>query len=561
MPRCARGVSHASETHNLAQAVGRGHGSFWDQNCEPPSKRQRTGPSLEPPPRPHSHVDGGYIGHAGSSGEGSELFDEPDLVEEGFLQPRQDTPGTSNEDTTGVFAAQTTHGGRRIRPTWKVHDLLPAASGEVDNAQDETAPPPLPLQDTSYLANTPTGHGHLMASTSPSSGSSAAPPSGHIIPARRTHAVMQDGDDQSDCDVPPKKAKSNTHPLTHNGTAFVIMGDMWRHFQTIIDTGYDGINRYSPDDTLPYRTRKMIELYKLLIKIAPSIPNELSSRGPQGSMQIAKLLEKGRAQQRSTDMFAIKSAIFKWHHFEPPVHIEAKHLRGFNHPQFGRMLCPAGYDWNDSKVREALCNGSKAYPAGSTDWPVFLWENEHVDNDDLHVGFLRSTWIVKALQYILLGPSAANPKNDNESDTTKNKANRSRSRKPRASIHGLRRITTGAIAYGAAQASTEFLGNNLEIFGVGDSAGKFNYGKFHHSLVKEMDEGMQPAEREGLLDWYTNLVLGPQDDYCSDDEDEENTGTVAHISVAARMRAQRAKEKEINTDASAAMALGVRNGN
>lgn len=43
-----------------------------------------------------------------------------------------------------------------------------------------------------------------------------------------------------------------------------------------------------------------------------------------------------------------------------------------------------------NRVRRALQNGSRKYPAGARDWPLVLWEDEKVDTENLSIGFLRN---------------------------------------------------------------------------------------------------------------------------------------------------------------------------
>ncbi|GBE88043.1 hypothetical protein SCP_1202710 [Sparassis crispa] len=287
--------------------------------------------------------------------------------------------------------------------------------------------------------------------------------------------------------------------------------------------------------TVSYRQRKIHGLYKILCKYAPTVPDELKKRSESGPIEIAHMLDSGWNSVRACNIHDIRGDILYWHEFEPRIDKDHKSLRGFNHPECGCLLCPASYHWEDPAVHEGLCNGSKNYPAGASDWPSFLWENEETNQEDLIKGFLHNELLIKALRHILWGPSAgrAGPTLTSNGGSKKNQGG---SHKLKVMIYRIRSITVGSIAYSVMV--VHFLLSSQGTMSVGGDGGKFLYGEFYHRLVKFMEQDMTPAQLQTLLDYWTTEVLGNEFEDSDSDADIENTA--GHMSIAARMRAQQA---------------------
>ncbi|CDO68243.1 hypothetical protein BN946_scf184842.g6 [Trametes cinnabarina] len=308
------------------------------------------------------------------------------------------------------------------------------------------------------------------------------------------------------------------------GSAVGLMGDLFRDFQSILDAGIH-LNDHSPSTALTYRERKYQELFRYIQGIVLWVVEEITQRGPKGTLLVARDLEIGRMAVRSADIHGIKKAILTWNQYVPVIQPDAKSTRGFNHPECGRLLCPVTYDWSDPELRRALQNGSRRYPTGGRDWPVVLWKDERVDSDNLSVGFLRNRRLVMAGRHSLLGPRAAQQAIPGKLPA----------RKPKAKIHRIRSITVGFIAYTAVLVHLSL--NSQESFGDGATAGTFPYEEFYQSLVRYVEDTMTSDESGDLLTWWTSEIFGQlEDDYATEDE-----GTSGRpLSVMARMRAQAA---------------------
>ncbi|KAH9914268.1 hypothetical protein B0H21DRAFT_896115 [Amylocystis lapponica] len=122
--KCSWHLSRARETYERAQQS--------EQDLERPQKRRNTGLPAE------VHSMSEASGATGSS-EGPCFPDDlPAFDNAPFPEPDPIGPSPSlHEDAANVSSAPTTRGGRRIRPTWKVRDALPAAPGELDEPQRE----------------------------------------------------------------------------------------------------------------------------------------------------------------------------------------------------------------------------------------------------------------------------------------------------------------------------------------------------------------------------------------------------------------------------------------
>ncbi|KAI0824838.1 hypothetical protein BC628DRAFT_1419598 [Trametes gibbosa] len=314
--------------------------------------------------------------------------------------------------------------------------------------------------------------------------------------------------------------------LVSAGSAMGLMGDLFRDFQAVLDAGVQ-LNEQSPPTALTYRQRKYRELFHQLSGIVPWVVDEIAKRGPRGTYLVARDLEDGRMSVRGSDLHGVKKAIVSWDQYNPVIPPDAKSVRGFNHPECGRLLCPVIYDWSDPEVRRGLQNGSRKYPAGAQDWPLVLWKDEQVDLENLPDGFLRNLRLIKAGRYSLLGPRSA----------SQSIPGKSPARKPKAKVHRIRSITIGFIAYTAVLVHCSL--SSQESFGDGTTAGTFPYEQFYQSLVRYVEETMTKDARFELLRWWTLQIFGIEDDYFDDDTSLPGPSDGPR-SVMERMKAQEA---------------------
>ena len=81
--------------------------------------------------------------------------------------------------------------------------------------------------------------------------------------------------------------------------------------------------------------------------MAPTLLDIVHEKGLSlGLSYISQHLLRGRLDVRRAHTHAVKQAIGSWHSFNPSLTAD-KSTRGFHHPDCGRLLCPAIYDWDD----------------------------------------------------------------------------------------------------------------------------------------------------------------------------------------------------------------------
>ncbi|RDX47355.1 hypothetical protein OH76DRAFT_1526069 [Lentinus brumalis] len=347
-------------------------------------------------------------------------------------------------------------------------------------------------------------------SVSPASTPAAPPPSSNPSPTtRRAREPEDDGSvPEDDADTPrrkkARKPKKDTS-FTAAGAAVGMMGDLFRDFQAILDFGLQFIPD-TPQETMSSRDRKYLALYRHALSAAPDIVDEIAKRGPTGTTTLARELETGRSGVRGVDIHNIKKAVLTWNRYEPLILPEAKSVRGFNHPECGRLLCPPTYNWSDPEIRKALQNGSRKYPLGAKNWPRVLWLDEEFNRENPMDGFMRNRRLILTGRYSLLGPTACNASGTSKIPT----------KKPKAKIHRIRSISPAFIAYTAV--IIHFSLYSQESFGDGATPGTFPYQAFYQSLVRYIEDTMPDNERSELVAWWTTQIFGYLEDEPSDIE-------------------------------------------
>ncbi|KAI9059258.1 hypothetical protein FKP32DRAFT_1173950 [Trametes sanguinea] len=354
--------------------------------------------------------------------------------------------------------------------------------------------------------------------------------------SRLRPAADTDDDADEPTRQPRKKARRRVKDrketaLMGIGAAVGMMGDLFRDFEAILTAGVGGNsdNSHSPVTTLSYRERKYQELYRQIFALAPWIVDEIEKRGPRGAFEVARELGEGRQGVRGVDLHGIKRAVITWNVYEPPIPADAKSVRGFNHQECGRLLCPAKYDWSKPEVRQALQNRDKNYPCGATAWPAVLWKDEQVNLADMQTGFLRNVRLIKAGRYVLLGPR-----------TVDEQIAKVAAKKPKAKIYSIRSITVPFMAYTAVLVHCSL--NSQESFSDGALKGTFPYERFYQSIVRFVEERLIKEDREDLISWWNTEIFGVSygDGAFSDDGSDDGEPSVMAMmdaQIEARLQA------------------------
>ncbi|KAI0258170.1 hypothetical protein BC834DRAFT_847555 [Gloeopeniophorella convolvens] len=248
-------------------------------------------------------------------------------------------------------------------------------------------------------------------------------------------------------------------------------------------------------------------------------------------------IDVGRSKTRNVIIFAAKKTILNWYDFGPTgPHIDNKEFRNFRHPVMGCLLCPASYNWDDPAVQKALITHDPKYPTRPKDWPVFLWENETADKDDLFEGFLRGRLLVK----ILFGPATANEEPNGRSHHICSNGGNS---KPRALQHRIRCVTSGLIAYGATV--VHFVLSSQATFYPRGKAGRWPYEKFYNLLVWLIDVKLPKGNREELLDCQLFGYAADIDDGDISAEIESDPTSVLSLMLAQLMASEEEPDDDV----------------
>ncbi|KAH7924392.1 hypothetical protein BV22DRAFT_1013406, partial [Leucogyrophana mollusca] len=173
---------------------------------------------------------------------------------------------------------------------------------------------------------------------------------------------------------------------------------------------------------------------------------------------------------------------------DPPFHPRMRQEHGFNHIECGRLLCPVNMDWDDSKVRQGLRDGTiTAHPAN---FPLFLYENETCNLEDLFRGWLKGDLLVRAYLHVFRSPSSAIDEGTSEKST----------RRGNAALHSIRHVNIPSIAYVAT--IVRFVLSSQHSLTRGGSAGSWPHSAFYNNIIKMAFNTMDQVARKELLAWW-----------------------------------------------------------
>ncbi|KAH6895065.1 hypothetical protein BKA70DRAFT_1025869, partial [Coprinopsis sp. MPI-PUGE-AT-0042] len=168
----------------------------------------------------------------------------------------------------------------------------------------------------------------------------------------------------------------------------------------------------------------------------------------------------------------------------PPLQRNIKTDRGFHHPRTGELLCPVNLDWNDMRVRDQLRSG-ELVPT-SDQWPRFLYQNQHYNEEDPWEGLLRGGLLVSAFQHVFTSPSSVNSKEPRAT------------RSCNARLHGMTSVTIASIAYIAAQ--VRFGLSSSPVFSRTDLVTDSEH--FYALVITLLEDPEEQEEVRLLLAWW-----------------------------------------------------------
>ncbi|KAF8506232.1 hypothetical protein JB92DRAFT_2963454 [Gautieria morchelliformis] len=185
---------------------------------------------------------------------------------------------------------------------------------------------------------------------------------------------------------PPRKHDPLSRPARHFGHTV----EMWRRFELIINEGRPDASDGKADDTYLRATQRQ---YERLVEICPHLSEEIRTHGVE---EVATIMENARACGRGEDIKRVKDLMQSIRSFHPDLKTNDKESRGFNHPQIRRLLVSAEKvkEWDDDEeFRRRVKEGVETFRP--QDYPMFSYEDDKVNPDNLLSGFLRSKILIR----------------------------------------------------------------------------------------------------------------------------------------------------------------------
>ncbi|KAF8513796.1 hypothetical protein JB92DRAFT_2921992 [Gautieria morchelliformis] len=298
-----------------------------------------------------------------------------------------------------------------------------------------------------------------------------------------------------------KRKKPDIDPLSRPARHFGRTVEMWRRFEIIINEGLRDPSEADPADA---DLRAARQQYERLVDICPCLPEEIRTRGVK---EVVVNMEYARARGRSEDVKRVKDLMQSLRAFRPALGADEKKSRGFNHPQIGRLLVSAQKvkQWDeDEEFRRRVKEGIETFRP--QDYPVFLYENDEVDPDNLLSGFLRSEILVRAYRAVMLGPSAI----DGRGIGTRIRNGRgtgTRSRNGNAYLNYMTDISIPSLSYIATVVHFG-LSSQKAFYAGGGDLGRFDYQTFYHSVADLLGPERMAQPRKALLRWWKVKIFG-----------------------------------------------------
>ncbi|KAH6913014.1 hypothetical protein BKA70DRAFT_1370398 [Coprinopsis sp. MPI-PUGE-AT-0042] len=317
-------------------------------------------------------------------------------------------------------------------------------------------------------------------------------------PGRKRGAADLDNEEsESAIGLGPRKRPPSGSPRAPFGRTI----QAFCRVQTLIKNGMarDYQLRVSQDiaeeDLSPQEFREH-QIYKDLLALSPGLEKRLCTGSDEDIFHVAELIQKGSSTARADDTKGLKGVILDWitplgEALRPPLTRNVKTDRGFYHETTGKLLCPVGLDWSDTKIREGLRLGT--ITVAGDQWPLFLYRDYRCERTNVWEGLFQSVLLVSAFKHIFTSPSSV----DREPRAT---------RSGNARIHGMTKVTIPSLAYVATQ--VRFALSSSPVFSRTDLVTDSE--RFYGSVIEAFND---PREKENvctLLNWWNSKIFPAQ---------------------------------------------------
>ncbi|KAG2737573.1 hypothetical protein P692DRAFT_20761391 [Suillus brevipes Sb2] len=291
----------------------------------------------------------------------------------------------------------------------------------------------------------------------------------------------------------PRKKASTSDPLVSHGRHFGRTVFALCNYPSLLTNGILRLEQLedTPLEDLSAEERREHRVFEQLLDSYPGLLERLKDGSEEEILHVGELIGKGAAGARGDDTKTLKSAVLDWisprgEAIQPPLHRNSKIDRGFNHELTGSLLCPAGLDWGDPRIKENLRSGEMLVCGDQ--WPVFVYANHVYDSEDPWCGLLRSRLL--AYKHVFTSPSSV----DREPKAT---------RSGNARLHGMNSVTIASLAYIATQ--VRFALSSSSVFSRTDTTTDSE--TFYHSLLDLLEDPEEVKEVDELLTWWNRQVF------------------------------------------------------
>ncbi|KAG1791290.1 hypothetical protein EV424DRAFT_1476026 [Suillus variegatus] len=293
----------------------------------------------------------------------------------------------------------------------------------------------------------------------------------------------------------PRKKATSSNPIVLHGRHFGRTVFALCNFPALLTAGILRLEKLqdSSIEDYPADIRREHGVFMNVIDSYPGLLDHLTRGEEEDIIHVGELLGKGASGARGDDTKTLKSAVLKWlvprgQAVIPPLSRNIKSDRGFNHEVTGALLCPAGLDWSDAETKQSLKSGETAVCGDQ--WPMFLYAGYRYDPEDPWKGLLRSEILIFGFKHVFTSPSSV----DKEPKAT---------RSSNASLHGMKSVTPGSLAYIATQ--VRFSLSSSSVFSRTDTV--TNSENFYHSILDLLEDPDESEEVADLMTWWTRRIF------------------------------------------------------
>ncbi|KAG2099567.1 uncharacterized protein F5147DRAFT_747266 [Suillus discolor] len=303
----------------------------------------------------------------------------------------------------------------------------------------------------------------------------------------------------------PRKRPA-TDPLVHYSHHFGRTVHALCNFQALLTNGILRMGELADTPEENFTAEYFTFPQKLLKSVAGLEEHLMQSEGGEDEVDvIAELLTKGASGARGDDTKSLKGSVLDWitpkgQSLVPPLAHNMKIDRGFHHEWTGALLCPAGLNWSNSKMKTKLKNGEIIVTRDQ--WPLFLYADYHYDPED--------PWNVCAYKHVFTSPSSVD-------------------KEPKAT----RSVTLPSITYIAMQ--VRFTLTSSPVFSHTDTVTDSE--RFYNSIFDIFEDSDEKQEVDDLAIWWNRQIFPSY---------STAQRPLMKNSALARIREKRAQMKELS---------------